>query len=481
MLLDIADWKNEKITGSDNFAEISRRILAGFDRLERQKEHFFAIGLDTKNFIQYIDCVSTGTLDASLVHPRETFRQAIAYGVSSIILMHNHPSGDATPSREDKAVTERLSSVGKTLGIDVLDHMIIGSSTDLAGESYSLREHESYLFERSSPSSLHDECLREDAMANSHDELEAFKRLPINFAAASFGYRIDKKKSSKHSAVMVGKDGHKIVCSTARHDGHGVFFSTSDNVSGSIIDLVSHHLGGANLGVVRKALRPLLETGGLPDHVDDAGWKLEPTTTDFLGVLARFSNFEAITAPHPFLSDTRQIADSVLLNDRFKGRIFNDPSKGTAIFPHWGSPDGSSDRCLTGYTIKHDGLTMFSKGGKKGLWPSNATANDNQLVICEAAIDCLSYACVKAKIDLTRYIATGGQLNPEQPALIQSAIAKLPAGSEVTIAVDHDDAGDQLTQTLSKIFNAAKRDDLRLTIDRPETRGFDWNRHLTQG
>lgn len=66
-----------------------------------------------------------GTLDASLVHPREVFKPAIRDSASSIILVHNHPSGDPTPSREDHAVTDRLTSSGELLGIDVLDHIIV--------------------------------------------------------------------------------------------------------------------------------------------------------------------------------------------------------------------------------------------------------------------------------------------------------------------------------------------------------------------
>ena len=460
---------------------LSREVLAGFEWSDRQKEHFFVFGFNTKNALTYCDIATIGTLDASLVHPREVMRMAIVYGVSSIAVMHNHPSGDPTPSGADISVTERLLKAGTLLGIDILDHIVAGSDANLEGDCESIRETHSYLFENHAP--YQRMVLQEPALPQD-EELEAFKRLPINFAAASLGYRIVPKKSSKHSAVMVGKDGHKIVCSTARHDGHGVFFSTSDNVSGSIIDLAKHVTGGS-LGVARKTLRPLLQAGGLAQDFETAGWKLEPSKTDFLSVLARFSNFEPVISPHAFLSGTRAIPEQLILSDRFSGRIFHDPAKGTAIFPHYGSPDGSRDRCLTGYTIKgENSLTMFSKGGKKGLWCSNATANDNRLAISEAALDSLSYACLKNDLDRTRFISTGGQLNPEQPALIQSAIEKLPHhddGGEVIIAVDNDAGGDQLTQKITRIFEAANRNDLALTTDVPPTRGHDWNREITNG
>ena len=107
------------------------------DRLitDAHREEFHIVCLDTKN--QVIDChqISVGTLDASLVHPREVFRPAIKDAASSIILLHNHPSGDPTPSREDHAVTRRLEEAGGIVGIDVLDHIVLG-----AFRSVSIRE-----------------------------------------------------------------------------------------------------------------------------------------------------------------------------------------------------------------------------------------------------------------------------------------------------------------------------------------------------
>ncbi len=89
------------------------------------QEQFHIVTLDTKNHVLNSHHITTGTLDASLVHPREVFRPAIRDAASSIILAHNHPSGDPKPSREDFAVTDRLTEVGKTVGIDVLDHIVM--------------------------------------------------------------------------------------------------------------------------------------------------------------------------------------------------------------------------------------------------------------------------------------------------------------------------------------------------------------------
>ncbi|MEG0379610.1 MAG: DNA repair protein RadC [Eubacterium sp.] len=93
-----------------------------------KQEHFKVILVDTKNKVIKIENVSIGTLNASLVHPREVFVNAVRQHASSLILVHNHPSGDPEPSREDKNLTKRLISAGEILGIPVLDHVIIGQN-----------------------------------------------------------------------------------------------------------------------------------------------------------------------------------------------------------------------------------------------------------------------------------------------------------------------------------------------------------------
>jgi len=93
-----------------------------------KQEHFKTLLMDTKNRVMRVVTVTIGTLDGSLVHPREVFKEAIVASAASIIVAHNHPSGDPTPSREDKAVTLRLVECGKLLGIDLLDHIIIGDN-----------------------------------------------------------------------------------------------------------------------------------------------------------------------------------------------------------------------------------------------------------------------------------------------------------------------------------------------------------------
>ncbi|MCF6138098.1 RadC family protein [Pseudalkalibacillus berkeleyi] len=90
------------------------------------QEHFVCIYLNTKNQVLHKQTVFIGSLNASIVHPREVFKEAMKRSAASIICFHNHPSGDPSPSREDIEVTQRLTECGKIMGIDLLDHIIIG-------------------------------------------------------------------------------------------------------------------------------------------------------------------------------------------------------------------------------------------------------------------------------------------------------------------------------------------------------------------
>lgn len=92
------------------------------------QEHFVCLYLNTKNQVLHKQTIFIGSLNASIVHPREVFKEAFRRSAASIICVHNHPSGDPTPSREDIEVTKRLSECGKIIGIDLLDHLIIGEN-----------------------------------------------------------------------------------------------------------------------------------------------------------------------------------------------------------------------------------------------------------------------------------------------------------------------------------------------------------------
>lgn len=125
-----ADWSYasgpEQVT-----REMHERGYADFDR-----ECSVVFLLNTKNRLIAAEVISVGILDGSLIHPREVFKAAVWAGAASIIVAHNHPSGDTTPSVQDREVTTRLREAGKLLGIPLTDHVIVGAGTE---EHFSFR------------------------------------------------------------------------------------------------------------------------------------------------------------------------------------------------------------------------------------------------------------------------------------------------------------------------------------------------------
>jgi len=111
----------KKITCAEDVFKLFHRRLR-----DKKQEHFYILMLDTKNNIIGEEEVTKGILDVSVIHPREVFKPAIKNSAAKIILVHNHPSGDPTFSFEDKDLTERLIDAGNQIGINVLDHIIIG-------------------------------------------------------------------------------------------------------------------------------------------------------------------------------------------------------------------------------------------------------------------------------------------------------------------------------------------------------------------
>lgn len=103
-------------------------LMSGYYR-GHDREEFAVLLLDANNSIVGIHTVSIGSLTMSIVHPREVFKAAIISNAAGIILSHNHPAGDPTPSREDRELTYRLAQAGTLLGIRVLDHIIVGNTT----------------------------------------------------------------------------------------------------------------------------------------------------------------------------------------------------------------------------------------------------------------------------------------------------------------------------------------------------------------
>ena len=133
--LEYSSIEDTKITvkSPEDVVKTARNLLKG-----KKKEHFVVICLDTRNHLIKTSTVSIGSLDCSIVHPREVFKDAISSSAASVIFIHNHPSGDPTPSEDDIKMTKRLIEAGEIIGIEVLDHIIICDSEHLSMKAKNL-------------------------------------------------------------------------------------------------------------------------------------------------------------------------------------------------------------------------------------------------------------------------------------------------------------------------------------------------------
>ena len=121
------------VTGPDHIL-----TLVGQKLRKEKRELFIVVLLNARHEVLATETVSVGSLNASIVHPREVFLPAILRSAASVVLVHNHPSGDPEPSEEDLTITKRLVEVGDLLGIGVLDHLIIGSRGEVSFRSRQL-------------------------------------------------------------------------------------------------------------------------------------------------------------------------------------------------------------------------------------------------------------------------------------------------------------------------------------------------------
>jgi hypothetical protein len=313
------------------------------------------------------------------------------------------------------------------------------------------------------------------------DELEEFKRrINLTEYAASLGYCIDRRASSRNSAVMVHPAGDKIIVAKGE-DNHWVYFSVRDDRDhGSIIDFHQRRQGGS-IGEIRKVLRPWLNggasfAGATPPPPATFARDLDPIRRDLISVRVRYEAMKPIDGRHKYLEEVRKIPVHILTDPLFADRIRID-KYGNAIFPHF-NRDG-----LCGWEVKNHGFTGFAKGGVKGLWASRFGPADRRLIIAETAIDALSYDAIKHQ-PASRYVSTAGELSPAQALLLESAMEKLPAGGQVVLAVDHDEGGDKIGAKIEAIFQSLDRraggraGELEFVRDVPLTAGDDWNDQL---
>ena len=126
-----------KIGEATDVAKVFQDLLSLEDKIDQDKEHFYVMHVNARHKVNLVELVSVGTLNEAPFHPRETFRRAVVEGSDSILVAHNHPSGDVTPSEGDIAVTTRLHKAGEVLQIPLLDHIIFTAQN---GQFFSFKD-----------------------------------------------------------------------------------------------------------------------------------------------------------------------------------------------------------------------------------------------------------------------------------------------------------------------------------------------------
>ncbi|HEX4065909.1 MAG TPA: DUF3991 and TOPRIM domain-containing protein [Acidobacteriaceae bacterium] len=295
-------------------------------------------------------------------------------------------------------------------------------------------------------------------------ELGSFKtNIDLRAYAAAQGYQLDRKASWRGTSVLRHPASNDKIIVKRGMDGHYVYFSVRDDRdNGSIIDFVQFRQG-LSLGAVRKELRPWI---GQPPVPVPAFPVLHKTEKDRMKVEAAYEKMRDATDGHPYLERRRALPASLLMDERFAGRIRID-ARGNAVFPHFDAEG------LSGYELKNVEFTGFASGGNKALWLSQEFPDDQRLVITESAIDALSHA-VLFPDNHARYASIGGKPNPTQPELIRAAAARMPMHSEIVAAMDADADGRKLAEIVRKAAEMTGRSDLRFVAHEPS--GFkDWN------
>jgi hypothetical protein len=295
------------------------------------------------------------------------------------------------------------------------------------------------------------------------DELGRFKsEINLTTFAASRGYRLDRRESSRNSVVMRDPaTDDKIIVSRGERDGHWIYFSVRDSRDhGTIVDFIQRRDGGT-LGDVRRALASWIGSASNQVAPDLYRHSIGRRTVDRALVARVFEAAHAVV--NSDYLNTRGVRPAVLNSDRFFG-TFREDSRGNVLFPHHDA-DG-----FAGFESKNRGWTSFSPGGVRALWRSNSFADDSQLVLVESAIDAISFHQVH-RAPRARYASTAGTLSEHQRLVLRETLNALPKAITVVLAFDRDLAGDKLAEQV-RALGAAE-----FSRCYPPT-GKDWNEHL---
>lgn len=305
-------------------------------------------------------------------------------------------------------------------------------------------------------------------MATGNQELEEFKT-QINLCqyACSEGFVLDRKLSSRSSAVMRHPNGDKIIVAK-RPNGHWTYFNVHGSDSGTVIDFVKARTS-LSLGSIRKELRPWVGKTGLitGSFRDGDTLELVPVKTDLQQVHLRWAKSRPLHSMDSYLL-SRGIPISILQDPVFDDRVRID-DRHNCLFPHW-----DSEGELSGYEIKGQKFTGFAPGGTKCLWFSQQRPTDQTMVICESAIDALSLATI-AGTHGKRFFSTAGKCGPRQLNRLAEESQRMPPNSVIWLAMDNDSAGHTMAGQIRDALDTKIGGQLQVIDHFPVEVNADWN------
>lgn len=296
-------------------------------------------------------------------------------------------------------------------------------------------------------------------------ELEKFKtEIDLRDYAISAGFEYIRRQSCRKSTVLKHACGDKLVVARMPWN-HYVYFNVhagSSDDSGSIIDFVQAR-ENASLGEVRKILRKW--TGGTSYNSQSALLPdLQPSTQDAARVFAAWTKAIVSLPTNEYLTAERRLPSALLAHPIFHRRIRVD-HRGNILFAHFNRGG------LCGYEVKNRGFTGFSTGGLKGLCFSHPRDDDQEMIICETAIDMLSVAAIDGTSG-RRFFSLAGQPSPAQIDLLVGATKKMPVKPRVLMALDNDKAGADMARVLR---SALQEHCSEVVVYLPPAEGQDWN------
>lgn len=292
-------------------------------------------------------------------------------------------------------------------------------------------------------------------------DFTAFKQsVNLSQYAATQGYELDRKKSTRSSLVMRHANGDKIIVS--KKGANWVYFSVHDDRdNGTIVDFIEKRTSKSLTEIGRELAAWSGGAGALPVYsLPD----VQEQVYDLERIRRAFQWMKPATA-HPYLLETRQIPADVLIDSRFAGRIFQD-RYGNVVFPH------QNGQGICGLELKNHDKGVFMRGSEKALWLGNINPADTSLILAEAAIDALSHFALFRPLNASYGAVSGGMKDSQFDCLVD-IIQKMPRLERIVLAVDHDQGGEKIAKRIETYL--ARKFTGEIVRHIPEQEGMDWN------